>query len=48
MSDEQIRQQVQDQLPEILTLLEFDGLQVEILAVDRGVVEVRLNGSCAG
>jgi Fe-S cluster biogenesis protein NfuA len=48
MSDQQIRQQVQEQLPEILTLLQFEGLQVEILAVDRGVVEVRLNGSCNG
>jgi Fe-S cluster biogenesis protein NfuA len=48
MSDDQLRQQVQEQLPEILTLLQLDGLQVEIVAVDRGVVEVRLNGSCSG
>jgi Fe-S cluster biogenesis protein NfuA len=45
-SDLHIRQQLESLLPPLLDSLQLQGLQVEILGVEQGVVTVRLGGLC--
>lgn len=43
-----MKDQVEKALAEIRPQLQADGGDVELIAVDNGVVRVRLRGACAG
>ena len=45
---ETIQQKVQKALDEIRPNIQMDGGDVELVAFDKGVVQVRLQGHCAG
>jgi Fe-S cluster biogenesis protein NfuA len=45
---EVLRQQVEDALEEVRPALQMDGGDVELVAIDGGVVQVRLLGACGG
>ena len=45
-SDREIWQQLERLFPSLLGSLQLQGLQVEILGVEQGVVTVRLGGLC--
>jgi Fe-S cluster biogenesis protein NfuA len=45
---EVLRQQVEDALKEVRPALQMDGGDVELVAIDGGVVQVRLLGACGG
>jgi Fe-S cluster biogenesis protein NfuA len=45
---ETVEKRVQQALNEIRPQLQADGGDVELLAVEKGVVKVRLQGHCAG
>ncbi len=45
---ETIQQKVQKALNEVRPNIQMDGGDVELVAVEKGVVKVRLQGHCAG
>jgi Fe-S cluster biogenesis protein NfuA len=45
---ETIQQRVQKALDEVRPNIQMDGGDVELVAVEKGVVKVRLQGHCAG
>jgi Fe-S cluster biogenesis protein NfuA len=45
---ETIQQKVQKALDEVRPNIQMDGGDVELVAVEKGVVKVRLQGHCAG
>ncbi|MGL4553394.1 MAG: NifU family protein, partial [Gemmataceae bacterium] len=48
MSDAEVGVKVREALADVLPALGMDGVGVEVVGVDGGVVQVRLNGTCAG
>lgn len=44
----EIKERVQDVLDKIRPSLQADGGDIELVAVERGVVKVKLIGTCAG
>jgi Fe-S cluster biogenesis protein NfuA len=46
MSD--LAQKVREALAEVLPALAMDGVAVEVVGVDEGIVQVRLGGTCTG
>ncbi len=46
MSD--LADRVREALKEALPALAMDGVGVEVVGVDEGIVQVRLNGTCTG
>ncbi len=45
---ETIQQKIQKALDEVRPNIQMDGGDVELVAVEKGVVKVRLQGHCAG
>jgi Fe-S cluster biogenesis protein NfuA len=43
---EELQQRVSEVVKEILPRLEMDGAGIEVVSIDRGVVQVRLSGTC--
>jgi len=48
MLTETIEKKVQNALDDIRPNIQADGGDVELVAVDKGIVKVRLQGHCAG
>lgn len=48
MTDSEIAEKVREVLGEVLPALAMDSVGVEVLGVDSGIVQVRLNGTCTG
>ena len=46
--DETIQKRVQNALEEIKPRIQADGGDIELVAIEKGIVKVRLKGACAG
>jgi Fe-S cluster biogenesis protein NfuA len=46
--DETIQKRVQKALEEIKPRIQADGGDIELVAIEKGTVKVRLKGACAG
>jgi Fe-S cluster biogenesis protein NfuA len=46
--DETIQKRVQKALEEIKPRIQADGGDIELVAIEKGIVKVRLKGACAG